>query len=200
MSSTNKTSLGLNMWEASDKPVRQDFVNDNVIIDEKVSKLEQNFSNENVIIDEKITKLNSNLTDFQDQYRKAIPLPDDTDINILINPGTYNVYTTIDGKKYRWIVVVDWCNASNVSLSRQTAYYYLGAGPMAPITRYQYNTGSGYAWSQWYYSNSDNMKITNITTGETNHTISFGYYSQGGKVYINVYVDGVAYGQIQPIS
>ncbi|GEM_PF-3099970 len=61
MSSTNKTSLGLNMWEASDKPVRQDFVNDNVIIDEKVSKLEQNFSNENVIIDEKITKLNSNL-------------------------------------------------------------------------------------------------------------------------------------------
>ncbi|SUY52356.1 neuraminidase [Lacrimispora sphenoides] len=39
MSSTNKTSLGLNMWEASDKPVRQDFVNDNVIIDEKITKL-----------------------------------------------------------------------------------------------------------------------------------------------------------------
>lgn len=39
MSSTNKTSLGLNMWEASDKPVRQDFVNDNVIINEKVSQL-----------------------------------------------------------------------------------------------------------------------------------------------------------------
>jgi len=39
MSSTNKTSLGLNMWEASDKPVRQDFVNDNVIIDEKIAKL-----------------------------------------------------------------------------------------------------------------------------------------------------------------
>jgi hypothetical protein len=39
MSSTNKTSLGLNKWEASDKPVRQDFVNDNVIIDEKIAKL-----------------------------------------------------------------------------------------------------------------------------------------------------------------
>jgi hypothetical protein len=39
MSSTNKTSLGLNMWEASDKPVRQDFVYDNVIIDEKITKL-----------------------------------------------------------------------------------------------------------------------------------------------------------------
>ena len=39
MSSTNKTSLGLNMWEASDKPVRQDFVNDNVIVNEKITKL-----------------------------------------------------------------------------------------------------------------------------------------------------------------
>lgn len=146
-----------------------------------------------------LNSLNSNLTEFRDRYRKAISLPDDTDINTLVSPGTYNVYTTIDSKKYRWIVVVDWCDASSVSLSRQTAYYYLGAGHMAPITRYQYNTGSGYAWSQWYYSNPDNIKITNITTGETNHTISFGYFSQGGKVYINVYVDGVTYGQIQPI-
>jgi hypothetical protein len=61
MSSTNKTSLGLNMWEASDKPVRQDFVNDNVIIDEKVTKLEQDLSNGNIVIDDKIAKLNSNL-------------------------------------------------------------------------------------------------------------------------------------------
>ncbi len=45
MSSTNKTSLGLNMWEASDKPVRQDFVNDNVIIDEKMTKLNSDLSN-----------------------------------------------------------------------------------------------------------------------------------------------------------
>lgn len=44
MSSTNKTSLGLNMWEASDKPVRQDFVNDNVIIDEKMTKLNSNLA------------------------------------------------------------------------------------------------------------------------------------------------------------
>jgi hypothetical protein len=146
-----------------------------------------------------IFQVNSNLTTFQDEFRKAKPLPEDTDINTLISPGTYNVYTTIDGKKYRWIVVVDWCNASGVSLSRQTAYYYLGAAPIAPFTRYQYNTGSGYTWSQWYYSNPDSTKITDISTGETNHTISFGYFSQGGKIYINAYVDGVAYGQIQPI-
>lgn len=65
MASTNKTSLGLNMWEASDKPVRQDFVNDNVIIDEKVSELEKDISNGNVIIEEKIAKLNSNLSNEQ---------------------------------------------------------------------------------------------------------------------------------------
>jgi hypothetical protein len=44
MSSTNKTSLGLNMWEASDKPVRQDFVNDNTIIDDKITQLNSNLA------------------------------------------------------------------------------------------------------------------------------------------------------------
>lgn len=39
MASTNKTSLGLNKWEASDKPVRKDFVEDNRIIDENLAKL-----------------------------------------------------------------------------------------------------------------------------------------------------------------
>jgi hypothetical protein len=47
MSSTNKTSLGLNIWEASDKPVRQDFVNDNTIIDEKITKINSNLDNVN---------------------------------------------------------------------------------------------------------------------------------------------------------
>lgn len=61
MSSTNKTSLGLNMWEASDKPVRQDFVNDNVIIDDEVTKLKQDIGSNNTVINENINKLNSNL-------------------------------------------------------------------------------------------------------------------------------------------
>jgi len=39
MASTSKTSLGLNMWEASDKPVRQDFINDNHIINESITEL-----------------------------------------------------------------------------------------------------------------------------------------------------------------
>ncbi|MEY8357226.1 hypothetical protein AALB39_28330 [Lachnospiraceae bacterium 54-53] len=57
MSSTNKTSLGLNMWEASDKPVRQDFVNDNVIIDDKISKLNSNLASTN----SNLATTNSNL-------------------------------------------------------------------------------------------------------------------------------------------
>ncbi len=37
MSSSNKTSLGLNLWEGGDCPQRQDFCNDNAIIDEKIT-------------------------------------------------------------------------------------------------------------------------------------------------------------------
>lgn len=38
MASTNETSLGLNQWAASDKPVRQDFVKDNAIINDNLIK------------------------------------------------------------------------------------------------------------------------------------------------------------------
>ncbi|WP_313184541.1 hypothetical protein [Lacrimispora sp.] len=98
MSSTNKTSLGLNMWEASDKPVRQDFVNDNVIIDEKITKLNSDLNNTNIALD-----------------------------------------------------------------SKQT------------------------------------LRITNLGTGNPVSQISFGYFFNGGKIYINVYIDSVLYGQIQPV-
>ena len=63
MSSTNKTSLGLNMWEASDKPVRQDFVNDNTIIDEKISQLNSNLNN----ISGSLNSINSNLVLYENQ-------------------------------------------------------------------------------------------------------------------------------------
>ncbi|HBC98265.1 MAG TPA: hypothetical protein DC053_01010 [Lachnoclostridium sp.] len=81
MSSTNKTSLGLNMWEASDKPVRQDFVNDNVIIDEKITKLNSDLQNQIVIT-------NSNL-----EQRYALvggnDIPANTDLNNLMTIGNY---------------------------------------------------------------------------------------------------------------
>jgi len=60
MASTNKTSLGLNMWEASDKPVRQDFVNDNKIIDERIAKLNSDLTTINSdFVKEGVTKVRS---------------------------------------------------------------------------------------------------------------------------------------------
>ncbi len=38
MSSSNKTSLGLNLWSGSDKPQRIDFCNDNEIIDSQIKQ------------------------------------------------------------------------------------------------------------------------------------------------------------------
>ena len=38
MSSSGKTSLGLNIWEGGDYPQRIDFCNDNQIIDEQITK------------------------------------------------------------------------------------------------------------------------------------------------------------------
>ncbi|WP_026892172.1 hypothetical protein [Lacrimispora aerotolerans] len=77
MSSTNKTSLGLNMWEASDKPVRQDFVNDNIIIDEEVSKL------------------NSRLN----EKANAEDLANKQDKDVLILPNGTNVFEYADNFK-----------------------------------------------------------------------------------------------------
>ena len=36
MSSTNKTEIGLNLWLGGDKPKREDFCNDNLIIDKQI--------------------------------------------------------------------------------------------------------------------------------------------------------------------
>ena len=116
MSSTNKTSLGLNMWEASDKPVRQDFINDNVIIDEKITELNNNY---NVIVDEKISELNSNLalkanaTDLQALAAKFLT----TDLQnvrfIYNNNGGLNrfefVFTLLDSK-----IALLWWNGTNI--------------------------------------------------------------------------------------
>ncbi|MBE5978678.1 MAG: hypothetical protein E7249_06010 [Paenibacillaceae bacterium] len=74
MSSTNKTSLGLNLWEASDKPVRQDFVNDNTIIDEKITKINSNLDNVNSNLD----NVNSNLSNKADKSDLDNILPSKT--------------------------------------------------------------------------------------------------------------------------
>ena len=38
MSSSNKTELGLNLWLGGDKPKREDFCNDNSIIDKQITE------------------------------------------------------------------------------------------------------------------------------------------------------------------
>ncbi|WP_222864733.1 hypothetical protein, partial [Serratia marcescens] len=48
-------------------------------------------------------------------------------------------------------------------------------------------------------ANKVSLKIAEISSGDTNHTMTFGFFSQGGKIYINVYIDGTVFGQIQPI-
>lgn len=108
MSSTNKTSLGLNMWEASDKPVRQDFVNDNVIIDEKVSELNNNLADltaVNVKYDSAggtiiATNLQSAVKQIDGNLGKKITLADTgvfriTRQNVIEYPNYYAVAITI---------------------------------------------------------------------------------------------------------
>lgn len=38
MSSSNKTGIGLNLWLGGDKPKREDFCNDNLIIDNQITE------------------------------------------------------------------------------------------------------------------------------------------------------------------
>lgn len=47
MSSTNKTSLGLNQWVGTDKPKREDFNEDNRITDEGINQLKKDVININ---------------------------------------------------------------------------------------------------------------------------------------------------------
>lgn len=116
MASTNKTSLGLNMWEASDKPVRMDFVNDNSIIDEEVSNLKEDLVKNNALVDEKISKLNSNLANLKDDIApKAIEWPDQIRMsgyythsaNALtkLATGKYLPYATDGNEGDGWVII-----------------------------------------------------------------------------------------------
>lgn len=102
MSSTNKTSLGLNMWEASDKPVRQDFVNDNVIIDEKITKLNTDIASKaglgsNTYTDTQIVSFGNMGT----SNSVGINIVARTDINQYSRPSlAFDCHGTISGVMY----------------------------------------------------------------------------------------------------
>lgn len=73
--------------------------------------------------------------------------------------------------------------------------------PKASMTMYIHTTIGGVpsGWRYFDIGTSSPLKITDIQSKEPNHSLSFGYYNEGGKIRINVYIDGVAYGYIQPI-
>ena len=109
MSSTNKTSLGLNMWEASDKPVRQDFVNDNTIIDEKITNVDSKLDNVNSNL-AYTAKTNGDNTFIKNQYitnglmgvdNSALSIIARTDQNIYSRPSIYlDCYGTVGGSLF----------------------------------------------------------------------------------------------------
>lgn len=81
-------------------------------------------------------------------------LPDDTSPDEIVDDGYYSVYTSIKGKRYRWILhnkaVVA---ASQVYYRIQTAYYYMGAGSaynILPLQRNIYYTGSVFRYTEWH--------------------------------------------------
>lgn len=138
MSSTNKTSLGLNMWEASDKPVRQDFVNDNVIIDEKISELDSNLVLKANASD--LANINSNLTGLSNGL---------TLTNISSSFTTNSTYvTSFSAYKFGKVIFISGAlttsiptgsitNIANIANTTNSNYY-----PIAPAVGYDATIGS----------------------------------------------------------
>ena len=81
-------------------------------------------------------------------------LPDDTSPDTIIEEGYYNVYTQIQGKKYRWIIHNKAVTTSSQTYYRvQTAYYFMGAGSadnIFPLQRNIYHTGNAFGYTQWH--------------------------------------------------
>lgn len=187
MSSTNKTSLGLNMWEASDKPVRQDFVNDNTIIDEKITQLSSNLDN----VNGKLDNVNSNLGN--GRYSNDLMETQSKTALLYWDPNTLNT-------PYKHGMTL-YAEGLAIVTGAYDSYQTVFAIPRGSMTIYTHTTNNGVpsGWRNFDIGNSSPLKITDIPNNEPNHILSFGYYVDGGKVHINVYIDGVAYGQIQPI-
>ena len=70
MASTNKTELGLNLWDPTDAPEREDFNSDNEIIQEAIDTL-------NADLSESLTALNNRLSGAREitPTVSALPVP-----------------------------------------------------------------------------------------------------------------------------
>ena len=88
------------------------------------------------------------------ESHEAKDLPDDTSPDTIIEEGYYNVYTSIKGKKYRWIIHNKAVTTSSQTYYRvQTAYYFMGAGSVNNILPFQrniYYAGSAFGYTEWH--------------------------------------------------
>ncbi len=110
MSSTNKTSLGLNKWEASDKPVRQDFVNDNVIIDEKIAKLNSDLVNRLIYVNGFLSVPNSNIRVVVGQISVNVPANSES---FVINASLLTANKLTNGEN---IIGINWYSIDHTSI------------------------------------------------------------------------------------
>ncbi|MEG2124342.1 MAG: hypothetical protein RRY14_00660, partial [Hydrogenoanaerobacterium sp.] len=80
MSSSSKTSLGLNMWVGSDKPKREDFCRDNEITDKTITALQNTKADK--------TAVDASLSNKVSRAGNSVPLG----TNVLtLAPGRYSV-------------------------------------------------------------------------------------------------------------
>ncbi|MDR2021979.1 MAG: hypothetical protein LBQ71_01715 [Hungatella sp.] len=132
MSSTNKTSLGLNMWEASDKPVRQDFVNDNFIIDEKITKLNSNLYNFNytylnqAVATEYVSLL---ITDINNYKEIAVAMINPSNAILTLTRIPVALFKTLNTPSK-----VLSCSYAGVSSNYQASCYYINDTHISVIT------------------------------------------------------------------
>lgn len=87
-----------------------------------------------------------------DQIKNISDLPEDSNMDDVSQPGWYNVYTTIDGLKYRWLINVESVVIGNIYWRRQTAYYYMGSAyDTPPRQRSIYYVASGvWGYTPWF--------------------------------------------------
>jgi len=96
--------------------------------------------------------LNSNYASLYNEFHAGIDLADNYNLDDLVNPGWYNCYTPIDGKRYRWIIHAESSIFGGVYWRTQTAYYYYGNGSSSTTLAYIrniYSNGSAFGFTDW---------------------------------------------------
>ena len=107
-----------------------------------------------VVLNTKQNESDKIINKLWDTTLKAVDLPENTSPDSIVNDGYYNLYTTIDGKKYRWILHNKAITTeAQVYYRIQTAYYFMGEGTannVRPIQRNIYYNGNAFGFTEWH--------------------------------------------------